>query len=53
MNKFVMWNGKKVTAKDGLLWIDRRPGDLPLADIIAQEKCCTCAERLVKELTRK
>lgn len=53
MNKFVMWNGRKVTAKDGLLWIDRRPVDLPLADVIAQEKGYTCAERLVKELTGK
>ena len=53
MNKFVMRNGRKVTAKDGLLWIDKRPVDLPRADIIAQEKCYTCAERLVKELTRK
>ncbi|MDY0282398.1 MAG: hypothetical protein RBR35_17765 [Salinivirgaceae bacterium] len=46
----VTWDGKKVTAKGGLLFIGGLVVDLPLADAIADKYGFSCAERLVKAM---
>ena len=46
----ITWNGKRVTAKHGLLYITGQMIGLPEAAQIAVAYGFTCAERLVKFL---
>ena len=43
-------HGKEVTAKDGLLWIQGKPVELPHADRLAQLHGFYFAEQLVREI---
>lgn len=46
----VFWEGNKVYARKGLLWIGKKDVDCPTADKIAHKYGFTCAERLVKAM---
>ena len=42
----------RLTAREGLLWIDGKIVELPKADDLARALGETCAERLVRKLTK-
>ena len=48
--KNVVWQGNKVTAKDGLLWIGKTDVPCQEADKIARKYGFQWAERLVKAM---